>query len=314
MKAEDSRPVDACETYSGRNCEGAARGAETLARTRERTNAGLDGLMEAVCERGNLQLAYQRVVQNKGAAGVDGITVAEFKAHLKQHWPAIKAKLLAGRYIPSPVRRVDIAKPQGGVRTLGIPTLTDRLIQQALHQVLSPIFEADFSDSSYGFRPGRNAHQAIKAAQQYVVEGRRVVVDIDLEKFFDRVNHDSLMHKLSQKIDDERVLRLIRRYLGAGMMAQGIVSPRTEGAPQGGPLSPLLSNILLTELDQELERRGHAFCRYADDCNVYVRSQAAGERVMASLTRFLGQRLKLTVNAAKSAVDRPWRRKFWVTA
>jgi len=310
MKAEDSRPVDACETYSGRNCEGAARGAETLARTRERTNAGLDGLMEAVCERGNLQLAYQRVVQNKGAAGVDGITVAEFKAHLKQHWPAIKAKLLAGRYIPSPVRRVDIAKPQGGVRTLGIPTLTDRLIQQALHQVLSPIFEADFSDSSYGFRPGRNAHQAIKAAQQYVVEGRRVVVDIDLEKFFDRVNHDSLMHKLSQKIDDERVLRLIRRYLGAGMMAQGIVSPRTEGAPQGGPLSPLLSNILLTELDQELERRGHAFCRYADDCNVYVRSQAAGERVMASLTRFLGQRLKLTVNAAKSAVDRPWRRKF----
>jgi RNA-directed DNA polymerase len=310
MKAEDSRPVNGGAAHSGRNSEGAAHAAETHAGTRERTKAGLDGLMEAVCERDNCQLAYQRVVENKGAAGVDGITVAEFKTHLKQHWPGIKAKLLAGAYIPSPVRRVDIAKPQGGVRTLGIPTLTDRLIQQALHQVLSPIFEAGFSDSSYGFRPGRSAHQAIKAAKQYVAEGRRIVVDMDLEKFFDRVNHDVLMHKLSQKIDDGRVLRLIRRYLEAGMMADGIVSPRTEGTPQGGPLSPLLSNILLTDLDRELERRGHAFCRYADDCNIYVRSQAAGERVMASLTRFLGQRLKLTVNAAKSAVAPPWRRKF----
>ena len=211
MRAEDPRRVDAGEALSGRNPERVARGAEALARTRERTHAELDGLMEVVCERRNLQLAYQRVVENKGAAGVDGITVDEFKAHLKQHWPVIKAKLLAGRYIPSPVRRVDIAKPQGGVRTLGIPTLTDRLIQQALHQVLSPIFEAEFSDSSSGFRPGRNAHQAIKAAQKYVAEGRRIVVDIDLEKFFDQVNHDSLMRKLSQKIDDERVLRLIRR-------------------------------------------------------------------------------------------------------
>jgi RNA-directed DNA polymerase len=310
IKAEDSRPVNGGEVHSGRNPEGAAHAAETLPGTRERTKAGLDGLMEAVCERGNCQLAYQRVVENKGAAGVDGITVTEFKDHLKQHWPTIKAKLLVGRYIPSPVRRVDIAKPQGGVRTLGIPTLTDRLIQQALHQVLSPIFEAGFSDSSYGFRPGRSAHQAIKAAKQYVAAGRRVVVDMDLEKFFDRVNHDLLIHKLSQKIDDGRVLRLIRRYLEAGMMAEGIISPRIEGTPQGGPLSPLLSNILLTDLDRELERRGHAFCRYADDCNIYVRSQAAGERVMASLTRFLGQRLKLTVNAAKSAVAPPWRRKF----
>ena len=266
--------------------------------------------MDIVCERGNLMLAYDRVVKNKGAAGVDGIGIAEFKEHLKQHWPTIKAKLLTGEYIPSPVRRVDIPKPQGGVRTLGIPTLTDRLIQQALHQVLSPIFEADFSESSYGFRPGRNAHQAVKAAKQYVAAGRRVVVDMDLEKFFDRVNHDLLMQKLSTKIDDRRVLCLIRRYLEAGMMADGMVSQRTEGTPQGGPLSPLLSNILLTELDRELERRGHAFCRYADDCNIYVKSKEAGERVMASITRFLADRLKLTVNAAKSAEEQPWKRKF----
>ena len=212
--------------------------------------------------------------------------------------------------MPQAVRRVDIPKPQGGVRTLGIPTLTDRMIQQALHQVLSPIFEADFSDSSYGFRPGRNAHQAVKAAKQYVAEGRRIVVGMDLEKFFDRVNHDLLMEKLSKKIGEGRVLRLIRRYLEAGMMADGMVSPRTEGTPQGGPLSPLLSNILLTELDRELEHRGHAFCRYADDCNMYVRSQQAGERVMASITRFLADTLKLTVNAAKSAVAHPWERKF----
>lgn len=275
-----------------------------------RAKAGRSELMEAVCERGNLMLAYQRVMKNKGAAGVDGLGVREFKAHLKQHWPAIKAKLLAGKYIPQAVRRVEIPKPQGGVRMLGIPTLTDRLIQQALHQVLSPIFEAGFSESSYGFRAGKNAHQAVLAARQYVAEGRRVVVDMDLEKFFDRVNHDLLMGKLARKIDDGRVLQLIRRYLEAGMMAGGVTSPRTEGTPQGGPLSPLLSNILLTELDRELERRGHAFCRYADDCNIYVRSQAAGERVMASITRFLAEKLKLTVNAAKSAVAAPWERKF----
>jgi RNA-directed DNA polymerase len=277
---------------------------------RMQTKAEASGLMAAAVERRNLQLAYQRVVENKGAAGVDDITVAEFKDHLKQHWPAIRAKLLAGEYVPSPVRRVDIPKPDGGVRTLGIPTVVDRLIQQALHQVLSPIFEADFSDASYGFRPGRNAHQALTAAQQHVASGRRWVVDIDLEKFFDRVNHDRLMSKLAEKINDARVLKLIRRYLEAGIMAEGLVSPRSEGTPQGGPLSPLLSNIVLTELDRELERRGHAFCRYADDCNVYVRSQQAGERVLASLTRFLSERLKLKVNAAKSAVDEPWRRKF----
>jgi group II intron reverse transcriptase/maturase len=267
-------------------------------------------MMEAVCERGNMLLAYERVMKNKGASGVDGIGVTEFKDHLKQHWPTIKGKLLEGAYIPQPVRRVDIPKPQGGVRTLGIPTLTDRLIQQALHQKMSPIFEEDFSASSYGFRPGKNAHQAVKAAQSYIAEGRRIVVDMDLEQFFDRVNHDLLMEKLSKKIDDRRVLQLIRRYLEAGMMTDGIVIPRAEGTPQGGPLSPLLSNILLTELDRALERRGHAFCRYADDCNIYVRSRAAGERIMASLTRFLAEKLKLKVNTAKSAVARPWDRKF----
>jgi len=313
MKAEESRQANTAEEESGQNSEGTLCGAETDVTTRRRTKAEWEresGLMEVVCERDNLRLAYQRVIENKGAAGVDGIGIAEFKDHLKQHWPAIKAKLLAGEYMPLPVRRVDIPKPQGGVRTLGIPTLTDRLIQQALHQVLSPIFEAGFSESSYGFRPGKNAHQAVKAAKQYVAEGRRVVVDMDLEKFFDRVNHDLLMQKLSTKIDDGRVHRLIRRYLEAGLMAEGVVSPRTEGTPQGGPLSPLLSNVLLTGLDRELERRGHAFCRYADDCNIYVRSQAAGERVMASITRFLADALKLTVNAAKSAVARPWERKF----
>ena len=310
MTAEDSRTVDTDVAEAGRNSGEAASGAEAEVTTHKRTKAESGGLMEIVCERDNLWLAYQRVVKNKGAAGVDGIGIAEFKGHLKRHWPAIKAKLLEGGYIPQPVRRVDIAKPQGGVRTLGIPTLTDRLIQQALHQVLSPIFEADFSESSYGFRPGRNAHQAVKAARQYVAQGRRVVVDMDLEKFFDRVNHDLLMEKLSKKIEDGRALQLIRRYLEAGMMAGGITSPRTEGTPQGGPLSPLLSNILLTGLDRELERRGHCFCRYADDCNIYVRSKAAGERVMANLTRFLAQRLKLTVNTAKSAVAAPWERKF----
>jgi RNA-directed DNA polymerase len=309
-KAETRLKDGACTEGTGRNPAVAVSSAEAESANRLRTKAEEAGWMEAVVERGNLKLAYQRVVQNKGAAGVDDIGVADFKEHLKRHWPTIKAKLLSGEYIPQPVRRADIPKPQGGVRTLGIPTLTDRLIQQALHQVLQPIFEADFSESSYGFRPGKSAHQAVKAAQRYVAEGRRFVVDMDLEKFFDRVNHDLLMGKLAKKVGDERVLKLIRRYLEAGMMAEGHTSPRTEGTPQGGPLSPLLSNILLTDLDRELERRGHAFCRYADDCNVYVRSKAAGERLMASLPRFLSERLKLTVNKAKSAVARPWKRKF----
>ena len=280
--------------------------------TRTRTKAGVatTSLMEAVVERGNLMLAYQRVVANKGAAGVDALTVTELKDHLKRHWPTIRARLLAGTYHPQPVRRVDIPKPQGGVRTLGIPTVVDRLIQQALHQVLQPIFEPTFSAASYGFRPGRNAHQAVRQARQYVAQGKRWVVDMDLEKFFDRVNHDLLMSKLAAKIGDARVLTLIRRHLQAGMMADGLVQPRTEGTPQGGPLSRLLSNILLTDLDRELERRGHAFCRYADDCNIYVGSERAGVELLTSLTQFLAERLKLTVNHAKSAVARPWQRKF----
>ncbi|MDE2467702.1 MAG: group II intron reverse transcriptase/maturase [Bradyrhizobium sp.] len=266
--------------------------------------------MEAVVERGNLKLAYQRVVENKGAAGVDQLAVSELKEHLKRHWPTMRARLLAGTYQPQPVRGVNIPKPQGGVRTLGIPTVVDRLLQQALHQVLQPIFEPTFSDASYGFRPGRNAHQALRQAREYVAQGKRWVVDIDLEKFFDRVNHDLLMSKLATKIGDARVLTLIRRYLEAGMMTDGPVQPRTEGTPQGGPLSPLLSNILLTDLDRELERRGHTFCRYADDCNIYVASERAGVELLQSLTGFLAERLKLTVNAAKSAVARPWQRKF----
>jgi group II intron reverse transcriptase/maturase len=312
MQAEADRADQAGVAGTGRNPGAAAARAEADMATRTRTKAEVvtTGVMEAVVDRGNLMLAYQRVVANKGAAGVDALTVTELKDHLKRHWPTIRARLLAGTYQPQPVRRVDIPKPQGGVRTLGIPTVVDRLIQQALHQVLQPIFEPTFSAASYGFRPGRNAHQAVRQARQYVAQGKRWVVDMDLEKFFDRVNHDLLMSKLAAKIGDARVLTLIRRYLQAGMMADGLVQPRTEGTPQGGPLSPLLSNILLTDLDRELERRGHAFCRYADDCNIYVGSERAGVELLTSLTQFLAERLKLTVNHAKSAVARPWQRKF----
>jgi RNA-directed DNA polymerase len=312
MKAEADRADQAGAVNTGRNSVGAAARAEVDMATRARTKAEVatTSLMEAVVDRSNLMLAYQRVLENKGAAGVDQLAVAALKEHLKRHWPTIRARLLAGTYQPAAVRRVDIPKPQGGMRTLGIPTVVDRLIQQALHQVLQVIFEPTFSAASYGFRPGRNAHQALRQARVYVAQGKRWVVDIDLEQFFDRVNHDLLMSKLAEKIADARVLTLIRRYLEAGMMADGLVQPRTEGTPQGGPLSPLLSNILLTELDRELERRGHAFCRYADDCNIYVGSERAGVGLLQSLTGFLEQRLKLKVNQAKSAVARPWQRKF----
>ncbi len=268
-------------------------------------------LMEAVVERENMRQAYSRVMRNKGAAGVDGMPVADLKAHLQVHWSQIKEDLLAGRYQPSLVRSVSIPKPNGkGERLLGIPTVTDRLIQQALHQVLSPIFDPDFSESSFGFRPGRHARQAVQQARQYVSDGRRWVVDLDLEKFFDRVNHDILMSRVARRIEDQRVLRLIRRYLEAGMLSGGVISARRQGTPQGGPLSPLLSNILLDELDKELERRGHCFCRYADDCTIYVRTKRSGERVMASISRFLECRLKLRVNTTKSVVARPWQRTF----
>ena len=266
--------------------------------------------MERVVERSNLWLAYRRVVQNKGAPGVDELTVAEFKGWLKVHWPSVRQALLEGRYLPRAVRRVDIPKPTGGMRTLGVPTVVDRLIQQAMHQVLQPIFEPTFSDASYGFRPGRRAQQAVCKAQAYIREGKRWVVDLDLEKFFDRVNHDVLMARVARQVSDARVLKLIRRFLEAGMMQEGLVEPRTEGTPQGGPLSPLLSNILLTDLDRELERRELAFCRYADDCNIYVGSRVAGERVMRGIRVFLEEVLHLRVNAQKSAVARPWARKF----
>ena len=268
-------------------------------------------LMEAVVERKNMAAAWKRVKANKGSAGVDDMTVDELMPYLKREWPRIKEELLEGCYKPSPVRRVEIPKPDGkGMRQLGIPTVLDRLIQQAVHQVLCPLFDPHFSEYSYGFRPRRDAHGAVRQAQAFVSEGRRWVVDLDLEKFFDRVNHDILMSRVARRVKDKRLLRLIRRYLQAGILEGGLVTARTEGTPQGGPLSPLLSNILLDDLDKELERRGHAFCRYADDCNIYVRSREAGERVMETLTGFLEGKLKLRVNREKSAVDRPWRRKF----
>jgi RNA-directed DNA polymerase len=273
--------------------------------------ADTERLMEEACERENCQQALRRVKANKGAPGVDGMTVRELEEHLKQHWPAIREQLLSGTYRPQPVRRVEIDKPDGGgVRKLGIPTVLDRLIQQAVLQVLQKRWDPTFSDHSYAFRPERSAHQAVARAQQYIAEGYRWVVDLDLEKFFDRVGHDRLMAKIAERVSDKRVLKLIRAFLVAGVMENGLVSAVDEGVPQGGPLSPLLSNLVLDELDQELERRGHRFVRYADDSNVYVRSERAGQRVMASLTAFITQRLKLKVNAQKSAVARPVERKF----
>ena len=281
--------------------------APTAANGNERP--GASGLMEAVCERRNLQAALKRVRANKGSPGIDGMTVEELPDFLREHWPQTREDLLAGRYHPSAVRRVVIPKPGGGERELGIPTVLDRLIQQALLQVLQPRFDPSFSEHSYGFRPQRSAHDAVRHAQRYVQEGRRWVVDIDLEKFFDRVNHDVLMGRLAKRIDDRRVLGLVRRYLDAGIFANGVVIERHEGTPQGGPLSPLLANLLLDDVDKELEERGHAFVRYADDLNVYVRSKRAGERVMAAMRR-LYARLRLRVNESKSAVARATERKF----
>ena len=285
-------------------------GASNVTARRENPSPEAKTLMEAVVGRENMMRAYAQVVRNKGAAGADGMTVEQLKEHLQAHWQRIKEELLGGIYLPQGIRKVEIPKPDGGVRQLGIPTVVDRLIQQAMQQVLTPIFEKHFSESSYGFRPGRSAHQALRQARRFIGEGKRWVVDIDLEKFFDRVNHDILMSRVARRVTDKRILGLTRRYLQAGIMADGITGQRTEGTPQGSPLSPLLSNIVLDELDKELERRGHGFCRYADDCNVYVRSRKAGERVMTSLKRFLERRLRLRVNEGKSAVARPWQRKF----
>jgi RNA-directed DNA polymerase len=267
--------------------------------------------MEEVLRRENLFEALRRVRSNQGAPGVDGMTVEVLVPYLKENWPRIREELLQGTYKPAPVRRVEIPKPEGkGMRSLGIPTVLDRLIQQAILQVMTPLFDPHFSESSYGFRPGRGCHDAVVAARGYAEAGCRYVVNIDLEKFFDRVNHDVLMARVARRVGDKRLVRLLRRYLEAGVISEGVIQVHEEGTPQGGPLSPLLSNILLDELDKELERRGHRFCRYADDCNIYVKSAAAGERVMESITRFVEKWLRLRVNRDKSAVGRPWARKF----
>jgi RNA-directed DNA polymerase len=296
---------------------GAARGAageeteSSVATSGSENPAKTDRLMEEVCERENLKEALRQVKANKGSAGIDGMTVVALPDYLRRHWPAIREQLLNGTYKPQPVRRVEIPKPDGGgVRKLGIPCVLDRFIQQAVMQVLQRRWDRTFSDHSYGFRPGRSAHQAVAQAQKYIAEGHGWCIDLDLEKFFDRVNHDKLMGKIASRVEDKRLLKLIRAFLNAGVMENGLVSPSVEGTPQGGPLSPLLSNLVLDELDRELERRGHRFVRYADDCNIYVRSERAGQRVMKSVTRFITQKLKLKVNETKSAVARPQERKF----
>src|SRR6201994_2490608 len=267
-------------------------------------------IMEEVCERVNLKEALRQVRGNKGSAGVDRMTVDQLGDYLKQHWPAIREQLLNGTYEPKPVRRVEIPKPDGGEGKVGIPTLLERFIQQAVMQVLQKRWDPTFSQYSYGFRPRRSAHHAVAQAQQYIAQGYGWVIDLDLEKFFDRVNHDKLMGQIAKRVEDKRLLKLIRAFLNAGVMENGLVSPSVEGTPQGGPLSPLLSNLVLDELDHELENRGHRFVRYADDCNIYVRSERAGQRVMESISRFVTQKLKLKVNEAKSAVARPQERKF----
>jgi len=286
-------------------------GTESLAAKRKAESPAIgEQLMEEVCERENCRQALARVKANKGSPGVDGRTVHDLPGYLKQHWPAIREQLLSGTYKPQPVKRVEIPKPDGGVRKLGIPTVLDRFIQQAVMRVLQRRWDRTFSEHSYGFRPGRSAHQAVEAAQQYIAEGYRWVVDLDLEKFFDRVSHDKLMARIAKRVSDKRLLKLIRAFLKAGVMEGGLVSPVDEGTPQGGPLSPLLSNIVLDEFDRELKRRGLRFARYADDSNIYVRSRRAGERVMESMTRFITTQLKLKVNRQKSTVARPWQRKF----
>jgi RNA-directed DNA polymerase len=284
--------------------------ASATTEEKDKSKVNTENLLEKILERENLNLAYRRVVKNGGSHGVDGMQVNALLPYLKQNGSALLTAIKEGKYRPRAVRRVEIPKAEGGIRLLGIPTVVDRMIQQAIQQILEPVFDKEFSKHSYGFRAGRNAHQAVRQSQQYQTEGYKIVVDIDLEKFFDKVNHDKLMHLLSEKIADKRVLKLIRLYLESGIMVNGVVSLTEEGTPQGGPLSPLLSNIMLDQLDKELEQRGHKFCRYADDCNIYVKSHRAGERVMKSITKWIETRLKLKVNQTKSAVDYPSKRKF----
>jgi RNA-directed DNA polymerase len=311
VRSGNTTPDAADAGRGGRNPTEEGDGAESFAATAGRTKAEVaTQLMEQVVERGNMWKAYERVVRNKGAPGADGMRVDDLKAWLQAHWPSVKAALLAGSYLPREVRAVDIPKPSGGVRTLGVPTVVDRLIQQALHQVLQPIFEPRFSESSYGFRPGRNAWQAVQAARDHVRRGKGWVADIDLAKFFDRVNHDVLLARVAREVKDGRVLGVIRRFLEAGLLRDGLVQQRREGTPQGGPLSPLLSNIMLTDLDRELERRGHAFARYADDCNVYLGCRKAAEHAFEAIGHYLESELKLQVNRDKSAVARASTRDF----
>ena len=303
------RELDFSSTGSGEALVAGGKETESLMATHgNESPTGTERTMEEICEWGNLKDAIERVKANKGSAGIDGMTVDELPDYVDLL--GIREQLLSGTYKPQPVKRVEIPKPDGGVRKLGIPTVLDRVVQQAVMQVLQKQWDSTFSDSSYGFRPGRSAHQAVAQAQQYIAAGNSWVVDMDLEKFFDRVNHDKLMGQIALRIKDKRLLKLIRAFLNAGVMENGVESPSVEGTPQGGPLSPLLSNIVLDELDREIERRGHRFVRYADDCNIYVRSERAGQRVMESITRFITQRLKLKVNDKKSAVARPQERKF----
>jgi RNA-directed DNA polymerase len=311
-KQQNIQPeLDFSSTRAGEACGTERREPESLMVAHDTESpANTKRLLEEVCERENLKEALRQVKANKGSAGIDRMTVGQLSDYLKQHWLVIREQLLNGTYEPRPVRRVEIPKPDGGVRKLGIPTVLDRFIQQAVMQVLQRRWDRTFSESSYGFRPGRSAHQALAQAQQYIAEGYGWCVDLDLEKFFDRVNHDKLMGQIAKRVEDKRLLKLIRAFLNAGVMENGLVSPSVEGTPQGGPLSPLLSNLVLDELDRELERRGLRFVRYADDCNIYVRSERAGQRVMEGITRFITQKLKLKVNEAKSAVARPQERRF----
>lgn len=311
MRQNIQLPLAFMATADGETVPVAQQGHEsaTTTGTPERSTVRVP-TMEEICERENLRAALKRVRENRGSPGIDGQTTTDLPDYLHEHWPTIRQQLLEGTYQPQPVKRVGIPKPDGGTRNLGVPTVVDRFIQQAVAQVLQKYWDGTFSSSSYGFRPGRSAHQAIAQAQTYIRSGLTIVVDIDLEKFFDRVNHDILMCLIAKRVEDKRLLKLIRAYLTAGVLENGLTRPTDEGTPQGGPLSPLLSNVMLDQLDQELERRGHRFCRYADDCNIYVKSQRAGQRVMGSITAFLARRLKLKVNTEKSAVARAQTRSF----
>jgi RNA-directed DNA polymerase len=311
MQKKRDETLKSRDEGSGRNLPGHSNRASNSGTVKDNPSLDVTQLMEEVTSRDNLKMALTRVERNKGASGIDEMQTHELRSYLNIYWPEIKEQLMSGRYKPAPVRRIEIPKPGGtGVRKLGIPTVKDRFIQQALAQVLTKIFDKTFSESSFGFRPNRSAHDAVKSAKSHVESGKRWVVDMDLEKFFDRVNHDILMSRIAKRVKDKRVLLLIRKFLQSGVMENGVVSASDEGTPQGGPLSPLLSNILLDDLDKELEKRGHAFARYADDCNIYVKSKRAGDRILESITQFLKQKLKLMVNPKKSAVARPWDRKF----